>query len=68
MYSVRHNYLLFYCFKCWQLVLARIGHHQANIYKNLKNAGAYNITRQYYRIHKISEMIIPSNTTYIIVY
>jgi hypothetical protein len=27
---------LFYRFKCWHLVSARIGHHQANIYKNLK--------------------------------
>jgi hypothetical protein len=49
MYSVRHNYLLFHYFKCWQLVSARIGHHRANIYKNLKKL-MHVITRQYYRI------------------
>jgi len=27
---------LFHCFKCWQQVSAWLGHHQANIYKNLK--------------------------------
>ena len=36
MYSVWHNYLLFYYFYYWLLVSAWIGHHQANIYKNLK--------------------------------
>jgi hypothetical protein len=42
------NIFLFYYFKCWQLVLARIGHQQANIYKNLKML--VHITRQYHGI------------------
>jgi hypothetical protein len=46
------NIFLFYYFQCWQLVSAWIGHHQANIYKKLKNYGAYtsNIIRQYHGI------------------
>jgi hypothetical protein len=42
VYSVCHNHLLFYYFKCWQLVVAWVGHYQANIYKKLKKLGAYN--------------------------
>jgi hypothetical protein len=36
MYSFWHNYLLFYYFKCWQLVPGCKDHNHANIYKNLK--------------------------------
>jgi len=28
--------LLFYGFKCWQLVSTSLEHHQVNIYKNVK--------------------------------
>jgi len=48
MYSVCYNYFLFYLFKCWQLLLAWLGHHEANIYKKIENAVAYDITRQYW--------------------
>jgi hypothetical protein len=50
MHSVGHNSRLFYYFKCWQLVSVWIGHHQTNIYKNLKKSGAHNLTYQYHGI------------------
>ena len=37
MYSIWHNYLfILLLFYYWLLVLASIGHHQANVYKKLK--------------------------------
>jgi len=44
MYSIWHNYtFIFLLFYYWLLVSASQGHHQANIDKKLKNAGAYSI-------------------------
>jgi len=45
MYPYNTNIFLFYYFYYWLLVSASIGHHQVNIYKNLKNAAAYSVTR-----------------------
>ena len=45
------NIFLFYFFKCWHLVSAWLGHHQASIYKNLKKACAYNSSISWDSIH-----------------
>jgi hypothetical protein len=66
MHSVCHNYLLFYYFKCWQLVSARIDHHQANIYKNLKKSVHTCITFLLYIFKTILKLCCQSTSTLVI--
>ena len=40
--------ILIYCFKCWQLVSASIGHHQAKYLQKFKNVVAYNLCQTEY--------------------